>query len=82
MIIVFIKMLEEKGHVDPRKKEIQLGKTKIFMKEHVKFIVDELLEQSLEVFKKKIYATVRMWVVKRKYKKTIKSIFYLQNWSR
>lgn len=82
MLSRFILELTEKGHVVKQKKEIQLGKTKVFMKEHVKIKLDLLLEECLQVFKVKISSVLHMWVIKRRYKKVRRAVLSLQNWCR
>lgn len=56
-----------------------MGKTKVFMKEHVKMKIDLLLEECLQVFKVKIASVLHMWIIKRRYKKVLSATKTIQN---
>lgn len=78
----FINKLHEKGHIDKSLNQIQIGQTKIFMKEKIKALIDELLEKSTEVFVVIIQKNVRMFLQRHRYLQIQNSIRYIQKWSR
>jgi myosin-5 len=58
----FVEILHKQKCVDKALKEIQIGTTKIFMKENIKTILDKLLEDSIEnstITIQKIYKRIR-----------------------
>jgi myosin heavy subunit len=58
----FVEILHKQKYVDKALKEIQIGTTKIFMKENIKTILDKLLEDSIEnstITIQKIYKRIR-----------------------
>ena len=55
--------------VDKTLKELQLGISKIFMKEHIKSTLDKLLEESIVQFAIKIQKNIKRFVFRRRYLK-------------
>lgn len=63
-----INVMVKKGVIPGDKGSLpQIGKTKIFLKEKTKTLIDELLEKSTEAFVIIIQKNVRMWLARKHY---------------
>jgi myosin heavy subunit len=78
----FIEALDKKGIIRASDKHLQLGKTKVFMKEHVKNKLDALLEQSLTIFATRIQRWVKHILKRAILRKRFKSRLLIQRWWR
>lgn len=78
----FIEILDKKTIVRAADKHLQLGKTRVFMKEHVKNRLDAMLEQSLSVFASKIQAWIRRILKSLYLRKRIRCRILIQRWWR
>ena len=78
----FVDTIYEKGIFDKTLKEIQLGRTKIFMKETTKSVQDQLQEKSIEEFAIRIQKNVRGYLARKRYKELRKYTQYQQGLAR
>ena len=63
----FLDYLYNENIVDKKLKEIQLGTSKIFMKEHMKSLLDKLLEESIVQFTIRIQKNIKRFVQRKRY---------------
>ena len=75
----FLDYLYNESIVDKKLKEIQLGTSKIFMKEHMKSLLDKLLEESIVQFAIRIQKHIKRFVQRRRYLRQLHYARYLQN---
>ena len=78
----FISLLDQKQIVKASDKHLQLGKTKVFMKEYVKNKLDAMLEHSLAVFAVKIQRWIRRVLSRAHLRKRSQSRLCIQRWWR
>lgn len=79
---LFMEAIYREKIIDKQKKEVQLGLTKVFMKENVKTIFDNLLEKSIEVFAIRIQKNMKRIVYQKRYARLKKATRHIQNYIR
>ena len=78
----FIKALDRDRVLSISSKALQVGKTKVFMKEHAKSILDSKLEQSLVVFVTRIQRAYIKHRIRTKLRNLTRARLTIQRWYR
>ena len=78
----FIQALDREGIVRAADNSIQVGKTKVFLKEQVKTRLDSMLEESLSIFVRKVQRAFRRYRLSKALHLRATSRVLLQRWWR
>ena len=79
---LFLKALDVDGIIKASDRAIQVGKSRVFMKEHINNVLEILLEKSLAVFAIRIQSAYRTFKFRKSLKRIKKSRITIQRWAK